>query len=135
MTWAARLLPRLPRLALGDGVVALNIIFIGHFLATHFGSFALTAGPSMLPTINAQGVWVYIDKTYRRGRGIQLGDVVDFQHPMVQGVGAMKRVMGMPGDFVVKDGGGGSGKMMIQVRNRCVENGVLSALIGQEVAD
>ncbi|CAF9908054.1 hypothetical protein IMSHALPRED_006568 [Imshaugia aleurites] len=34
---------------------------------------------------------------------------------MVQGAGAVKRVMGMPGDFVVKDGGEGRGKMMIQV--------------------
>ena len=71
----------------------------------------------MLPTINAQGVRVYIDRTYRRGRGIQLGDVVDFHHPMVPGVSAIKRVMGMPGDFVVKDGGEGSDKMMIQVRS------------------
>ena len=135
MTWVARLLPRLPRLTFGDTVVAVNIIFIGHFLTTHVGSFALTAGPSMLPTINAQGVWVYIDKTFRRGRGIQLGDVVDFQHPMVQGVGVMKRVMGMPGDFVVKDGGEGSGKMMIQVRGLRMEDGDLSALDVQEVAD
>ena len=35
---------------------------------------------------------------------------------MVQGSGAIKRVMGMPGDFVVKDGGEGRGKMMMQVR-------------------
>ncbi|KAM0805010.1 peptidase S24/S26A/S26B/S26C [Usnea florida] len=111
MTWVARLLSRLPRLTFD----AANILLIGHFLTTHVGSFALTAGPSMLPTINAQGVRVYIDRTYRRGRGIQLGDVVDFHHPMVPGVSAIKRVMGMPGDFVVKDGGEGSDKMMIQV--------------------
>ena len=134
MTWV-HLLPRLPRLTFGDAVVAVKYIFIGHFLTSHVGSFALTAGPSMLPTVNAQGVWVYIDKTFRRGRGVQLGDVVDFQHPMVQGVGAMKRVMGMPGDFVVKDGGEGSGKMMIQVRGLRMEDGDLSALVGQEVAD
>lgn len=58
---------------------------------------------------------MYIDHTYRRGRGVKVGDVVDFHHPMVQGAGAVKRVMGMPGDFVVKDGGEGRGKMMIQV--------------------
>ena len=135
MTWVARLLPRSPRLTFGNAVGSVKYIFIFHFLVTHVGSFALTAGPSMLPTINAQGVWIYIDKRFRRGRGIQVGDVVDFQHPMVQGVGAMKRVMGMPGDFVVKDGGEGSGKMMIQVRGLRVEDGDLSALVGQEVAD
>ena len=36
---------------------------------------------------------------------------------MVRGAGAIKRVVGMPGDFVVKDDGGerGAGKMMMQV--------------------
>lgn len=71
----------------------------------------------MVPTINARGVWVYTDFTSRRGRGVKVGDVVDFNHPMIQGAGAIKRVMGMPGDFVVKDGGQGDGKMMIQVRH------------------
>ena len=70
----------------------------------------------MVPTINVRGVWVYIDKTYSRGRGIKVGDVVDFHHPIVLEAGAIKRVMGMPGDFVVKDGGEGKGKRMIQVR-------------------
>ena len=48
---------------------------------------------------------------------------MDFHHPMIRGAGAVKRVMGMPGDFVVKDAGGdeegeGKGKegRMIQVR-------------------
>lgn len=58
---------------------------------------------------------MYIDNTYRRGRGVQVGDVVDFHHPTVHGAGVVKRVTGMPGDFVVKDGGEGRGKMMIQV--------------------
>lgn len=44
-----------------------------------------------------------------------MGDVIDYHHPMVRGVFGMKRVMGMPGDFVVKDGGEGKGTMMIQV--------------------
>ena len=70
----------------------------------------------MLPTINVRGVRVYTDQTYRRGRGIKVGDVVEFKHPMVLGSAAVKRVTGMPGDFVVKDGEEGRGKMMIQVR-------------------
>ena len=64
-----------------------------------------------------------IDKTFSRGRGIKLGDVVDIQHPIVLGAGAIKRVMGMPGDFVVKDEGEGKGKRMIQVR--CLVSGKL----------
>ncbi len=70
----------------------------------------------MLPTINVQKVWIGIDNRFSRGRGVKVGDVVDFHNPMARGHGAVKRVMGMPGDFVVKDGGEGRGKMMIQVR-------------------
>ena len=112
-------LPRFPSLLrhpLFDGVVfAVKGSFLYHFVTTHVGWFSGTEGPSMLPTINVRGVWVYIDFTYTKGRGVKVGDVVDFHHPMVQGVGGIKRVMGMPGDFVVKDGGEGKGKRMIQV--------------------
>ena len=66
-----------------------------------------------------------IDKTFSRGRGIKVGDVVDIQHLIVPGAGAIKRVMGMPGDFVVKDGGMGKGKRMIQVR--CLVSGKLDS--------
>ena len=75
----------------------------------------------MLPTINAKGVWVCIDQTYTRGRGVRVGDVVVFHHPLVSGAGAIKRVMGMPGDFVTKDGEGGRGRMMIQVGGLSLE--------------
>ena len=62
---------------------------------------------------------MYIDNTFTRGRGVKVGDVVDYHHPMVRGAAGVKRVMGMPGDFVVKDGGEGRGKMMIQVQHLC----------------
>ena len=75
----------------------------------------------MLPTINVRGVWVYIDYTCARGRGIKVGDLVDYQHPLLQDANLLKRVMGMPGDFVVKDGGEGKGKMMIQVGGLCLQ--------------
>lgn len=57
----------------------------------------------MVPTLSAKGDWIYISKWYRRGRGIHVGDLVDFEHPMVPGMGAVKRVVGMPGDFVMRD--------------------------------
>ena len=71
----------------------------------------------MLPTIAVKDDWVWVDKSYRRGRGIKVGDLVNIRHPMFPGQGAIKRVLGMPGDFVVRDtpdGERGSG-MMIQV--------------------
>ena len=59
---------------------------------------------------------MYTNYAYRRGRGVKVGDVVDFHHPMVPGSGAVKRVVGMPGDFVARGGEGGTGGMMMQVR-------------------
>lgn len=89
----------------------------------------------MLPTINVREVRVYIDHSYRRGWGVKVGDVVDFHHPLVQGAGAIKRVMGMPGDFVVKDRGDGRGKMMIQVRGLSLQDWQWSARTWQEIAE
>ena len=49
-----------------------------------------------------------------------MGDVVTVRHPMFPWMGASKRVLGMPGDFVIRGTpGGGSGgegeQMMVQV--------------------
>lgn len=69
----------------------------------------------MLPTLAVDHDWVYISKLYRRGRGIRVGDVVSFKHPTFPSMGALKRVVGMPGDFVLRDTPGSEGGMMIQV--------------------
>ena len=60
-----------------------------------------TYGISMLPTISSFGDWVFVSKWYRRGRGIQVGDIVSFKHPIRLGEYAVKRVIGMQGDFVL----------------------------------
>ncbi|KAI9698741.1 MAG: hypothetical protein M1836_003851 [Candelina mexicana] len=57
----------------------------------------------MLPTLAAYGDGVMISKFYRRGRGIEVGDIVSVKHPLFLGQGVIKRVLGMPGDFVLKD--------------------------------
>ena len=84
---------------------------------THVGTIDRTLGPSMLPTISVKGDMVLISHYYRRGRGVRVGDVVSFRHPMEPEAAALKRVTGLPGDLVLtgaKDFGGES--MMIQVR-------------------
>lgn len=132
MTFVPRFLYLLRPTTVGD---VIKFFFLGHFFVTHVGRLALTDGPSMLPTINVRGVRVYIDNSYRRGRDVKVGDVVDFHHPMERGRGAIKRVMGMPGDFVVKDGGEGRGKMMIQVRGLSLEHWQWLLRPRQEIAD
>lgn len=64
----------------------------------------------MLPTLHIDGDWVIISKLHARGgwlsRGyfpLAVGDLVSFSHPVRQGADAIKRVVGMPGDFVLRD--------------------------------
>ena len=92
-----------------------KVFFFLHFFNEYIGSVRATAGPSMLPTLNLQDDVVYVSKFYRRGKGVKVGDVVTLKHPMFPGVSAAKRVLGMPGDFVLKDTPGSGTGMMIQV--------------------
>lgn len=96
-----------------------NIFCLWHFISQYVGNYPLTWGPSMLPTLAARGDIVWVSSYYRHGRGIEVGDVVSFKHPCVPEAAAVKRVAGMPGDFVMRDvyeGGGGKGMgMMLQV--------------------
>jgi len=58
-------------------------------------------GPSMLPTFATTNEWFVTDKRYRRGRGVQVGDCVVYSIPVEPGEEGLKRVMGMPGDYVL----------------------------------
>ena len=44
---------------------------------------------------------------------MKVGDLVDFEHPLVPGMGAIKRVVAMPGDFVVWDAPAGDGELVM----------------------
>ncbi|KAL8947742.1 MAG: hypothetical protein Q9222_006015 [Ikaeria aurantiellina] len=69
----------------------------------------------MLPTLAADGDHVWMSSIYRYGKGIQVGDVVSFKHPMVVDAEAIKRVAGMPGDFVMRDMHENGADTMLQV--------------------
>ena len=86
-----------------------------HLFVQYVGVCHRTEGPSMLPTLNVEGDWLLISHLHRRGRNIKVGDVVSFKHPLIPGEGAVKRVIGMPGDFVMRDSPGSGSDMMIQV--------------------
>ena len=85
-----------------------------HIWCEYFFTLSLAEGISMSPTMNATGDWLLLSKRYRRGRGIEVGDIVSFKHPVDEGTYGVKRVVGMPGDFVLRDSPDTSG-MMIQV--------------------
>jgi inner membrane protease subunit 1 len=69
----------------------------------HIATVQLSEGPSMYPTFNPRGDWLLISRLHSNGKGIQIGDVVRFNHPTFLGVHGAKRVLGMPGDFVCRD--------------------------------
>jgi hypothetical protein len=83
-----------------------------HIWSEYFFTFALAEGVSMMPTMNATGDWLLMSKTYRRGRGVEVGDIVSFKHPIDEGTFGVKRVVGMPGDFVLRDSPDTSGAMI-----------------------
>lgn len=68
----------------------------------------------MMPTFASAGEWIILDKYYRRGRNVQVGDVVSFKSPIMEGEANIKRVIGMAGDFVLMNTPGRS-DAMIQV--------------------
>lgn len=68
----------------------------------------------MLPTLSVFGDTVLLSRFYRRGRDVSIGDIVSFESVVDNGGAIMKRVMGMPGDYVLRDTPG-KGDAMIQV--------------------
>ncbi len=91
---------------------AASLISLHIFLETAY-TFGHCSGISMLPTFNSFGDIVIIASYYRHGRGIEVGDLVSYAHPVLQGVTGIKWVLGMPGDFVLRDTPGvGDGKMI-----------------------
>ncbi|TID18216.1 putative mitochondrial inner membrane protease subunit protein [Venturia nashicola] len=95
-------------------VYSIGIFVFGHLFITHVLDMQGTLGFSMLPTIYFEGDWVLINKLYRRGKGVQVGDLVEAKDPLRADGRVLKRIIGMPGDFVVAHTAETDG-MMLQV--------------------
>ncbi|KAI9841840.1 MAG: hypothetical protein M1838_003399 [Thelocarpon superellum] len=98
--------PRLTQKA----ILAAKIFATWHLVTEYVVTVKGTYGPSMLPTIELRDDWVLISKLHRKGRGVEVGDVVSLMHPFLTGEGTIKRVLGMPGDFVMRDTPGREGE-------------------------
>jgi mitochondrial inner membrane protease subunit 1 len=68
-----------------------------HFFSKHIRS---CEGPSMLPLVPEHGSWMIINPRCAHGHGVRVGDVVVASHPLNPAEGVVKRVMGLPGDYV-----------------------------------
>ncbi|KAH9845001.1 IMP1 Protease, mitochondrial [Teratosphaeria destructans] len=86
-----------------------------HTFVTYFYALDLSWGISMLPSVAASGDSLIISKYYRRGRGLSVGDVVSFKHPIRPDEYAVKRLLGMPGDFVEVSVDGSGRRQVLQV--------------------
>lgn len=95
----------------------LKTIFMAHLFYEYVFCIQPTIGASMLPTIQVLGDHVLIARSYRRGRGVQVGDVVSFASVIKPRERVIKRVVGMPGDWVLRGTPNTSDSQMIQVIN------------------
>ncbi|EFX04616.1 mitochondrial inner membrane protease subunit [Grosmannia clavigera kw1407] len=86
-----------------------------HIVWTYGYSVGPASGPSMLPTFSIAGDWLLVSKRYRWGRDLRVGDLVVYRIPVEPADEAVKRVMGMPGDYVLVNSPEGTSDLMIQV--------------------
>ena len=107
----------LPSYAPTDAPTPRTFIGTTIYLATLFGSgwcaalltnhylltWAHSTGPSMEPTLPASHSISLNSPLYRHGKGVKLGDIVNAKSPLLPRSMVGKRVVGMPGDYVLRD--------------------------------
>ncbi|KAL7933926.1 peptidase S24/S26A/S26B/S26C [Trichoderma chlorosporum] len=97
-------------------ISTLKITCLAHLTLSHLLQVSPAQGPSMLPTFTVDGDWIAADMTYRLGRGVKVGDLVLYKIPIFASQNGVKRVVGMPGDYVSLGTPGEPGEeQMIQV--------------------
>ncbi|KAF2817841.1 uncharacterized protein BDZ99DRAFT_457518 [Mytilinidion resinicola] len=102
--------------------IAFNVALATHITFGYFYSIRTSTGESMYPTLAVRGDYWICSKRHRRGKDVKVGDIISFTHPVLPGFGGVKRVVGMPGDFVLAGtpgvDGGDEGVGMVQVSPR-----------------
>ena len=96
-------------------IVMLKTFLVAHLILEFGFAPVRTWGASMLPTLEVIDDWVIISKQFRRGRGIEVGDIISFDSVATPGEGVIKRVLGLEGDYVLRNSPGTNNSDMIQV--------------------
>lgn len=129
------LLTRLRHRYLGHPVrtflTAVQLLAAGHVFVTYGYEWKGVSGPSMLPGWEIWGEGAVVSKLYRRGRDIRVGDLVKFKVPVTEEE-AIKRVAGLPGDYVLVHSPTGGRDEMIQVRFVTVPAGTDGVYVSKE---
>ena len=71
-----------------------------HVITRYVVTSTSVEGASMLPTVDIMGQWVVVSSLHRHGRGVKVGDLVTYDIPVSRETCGLKRVIGMPGDYV-----------------------------------
>lgn len=87
------------------------------FTATCY-EISQTEGASMLPTLQVSGDFCVIDKRFKNGKDIRMGDLVVARKPTQPDCWVCKRVTGMPGDVVLLDPSRGSVEKLMEKYQR-----------------
>lgn len=95
-------------------VAVAKMLAAGHFCVTYTWDWGAVSGPSMLPNWDVWGDGAVSSRFYRRGKGIKVGDLVLFKVPTAP-PRAIKRVAGLPGDYVLSHSPESGRDEMIQV--------------------
>lgn len=74
-----------------------------HLFSSSYFEISQTEGASMLPTLQVNGDFCVVDKRFKNGNGIQMGDLVVARKPTQPNSWVCKRITGMPGDVVLID--------------------------------
>lgn len=95
-----------------------EMLCAAHVFSENICTISSAEGPSMTPTLPATGSWLLINCLHRRGRDVRVGDLVAYRIPIFAHSRGVKRVIGMPGDYVLLEtpGGPNPNASMIQVR-------------------
>ncbi|RDA84413.1 hypothetical protein CP532_2913 [Ophiocordyceps camponoti-leonardi (nom. inval.)] len=98
-----------------------KLVCASHLVFTHVLELSACEGYSMLPTFAANGEWLLFDKTARRGRRVAVGDIVSYKLPFDPRNLGVKRVIGMPGDYVslAAPGDPGDGHVLQVPKGHC----------------
>ncbi|KAK1688004.1 peptidase S24/S26A/S26B/S26C [Colletotrichum godetiae] len=98
--------------------LAMNVgktLALSHVMMEYGFFMGPASGPSMLPTFQVAGESILVDHRYRYGRNVLVGDLVHFKIPIFPESDGIKRVIGMPGDYVMLGSPDAEKQKMIQV--------------------
>ncbi|RMZ84753.1 hypothetical protein DV737_g1012, partial [Chaetothyriales sp. CBS 132003] len=88
------------------GLSTVSLLCTTALFRTYAYDYSFGSGESMLMTLPDQGVVNVYSRFYRHGKGLKVGDLVCARSPTFPNSYVGKRVLGLPGDYVVADANG-----------------------------